>query len=265
MKQTKRKTSVWKPLIAAITIVVVMALVAVAWLATEPPSTAESPEIVLDTLPIVSPEPGWQTFPEPRTFDYPGSMFALDPDKHWRPLPAAGKTYEKQGSILVPTVTVENKWTVQALSRYSGVRSADLGSTANNVVTASVEFSGGSRYYDPEFYPKTRKKALTSVEFLPKWRYFIIEATDSFTSISVTVHGQRTGGSRASLLFTRIAAALGFKSSSTIEKHFSNPLSAEHNVFFLAQEILPPIPGGFSGSGAPRTKRLTERLIYKPD
>jgi hypothetical protein len=207
--------------------------------------------------------PRFQTFPTPRTFDSPGTVFRIDRSDIRFPvttLPVFGHS----GREALASYTTSSSWAFVALLRYLTGASDTKGSTMGSFgVSLKVVLEGGFREftYDSEI-DQLLKNAL--ITYRKDSKYYVVRETISVSKITYDFKGGgklEAAAKEAISNFVTGNQALAWtdNSRSILTQKFDRP----YRVFFTADELL--APGLGMGESGPKRVRSDEPITWKDE
>lgn len=211
--------------------------------------------------------PGFQTFPTPRTFDGPGTVFRLTADQHRFTVTLLKAKVDKVGTEEFPDYSSDVQWTLGVLVNFLKVRllsGPEAGAEVGRQVHLNVRLGTGyrERTYDDDIDQALRSAHLV---FRRDSRYFIIREAIAVDSLSISANPSTKAGVDAHATLEKIATAEGSVHwQDDTHKSLVRTFAPPHYVFYLVDEILPP-GTGVSGNSDPRRYRLTDEDLRWTD
>jgi hypothetical protein len=206
---------------------------------------------------------GFQTFPTPRTFDGPGTIFRITPDQVRFAVVNLKVPVEKAGKEIFANYHKTNEWSLASILKFMGASklfgdaqvSVDLGSDTE--VTLNIGEGNRERTYDGDVDSSLR---VAAIDYRKDSRYYIIRETISVSQISYRFGNERnlTAGLNAAIKkLVETTNDLKWKGAQQTElvQHFDGL----HRIFYTAEEIVAPT--GVVGSQVQR-RRVTEPLQW---
>jgi len=207
--------------------------------------------------------PGFQTYPTPRTFDGPGTVFRLTADQHRYSVTLLKANVDKVGTEEFPNYSSDVKWSVGALVNFLKLRllsAPEVGADLSRQVQVNIRLGTGhrERTYDDDI-----DQALKSahIPYRRDSRYFVVREAIAVDSLNITANPTTSAGADAHATLNGVATVEGNvhwqdESKKSLVRAFVPP----HYVFYLVDEILPPGPG-LSGDSVPKRYKLTDETL----
>jgi hypothetical protein len=211
--------------------------------------------------------PGFQTFPTPRTFDGPGTVFRLTADQHRYSVTLLKVRIDKVGTEEFPNYSSDVKWSVGALVNLLKVRllsTPEVGAELQRQVQINISLGTG---YRERTYDDDVDQALRSahIAYRRDSRYFVVREAIAVDSLSISANPRTSAGADAHAALNRIATAEGtLHWQDETHKSLVRTFTPPHYAFYLVDEVLPPGPG-VAGESVPRRYKLTDEILRWTD
>jgi hypothetical protein len=207
--------------------------------------------------------PGFQTFPTPRTFDSPGTVFRIDSSGTRFPVTTLPVSVYG-GREALASYTALSNWTFAALLSYlMKAPSVEGSATGSFGMRVKVVLEGGVREgtFDAEL-DQSLKNAL--INYRKNNKYFVVRETISVSAIDYDFKGAGRLSTTIKETISKIVKGnqgLSWTdgSESTLKQKFDQP----YRVFFTADELLSPGLG--IGESAPKRVPANEPLAWKQE
>lgn len=206
---------------------------------------------------------GFQTFPTPRTFDGPGTVFRIARDRTRFPVTKLNVPVDQVGDERFANYTKTGVWSLAAVLKYLGAPqllsdaqvSANFGSSLE--LTLQIGQGNRERTYDADV--KAALKA-ASIEYRGDSRYYIIRETIGVSDLSYRFTKKKDLTSGVTAAIKKVVDATGnLKWVGSEQTDLVQKFDRPHRVFYTAEEILPPT--GLLGA-EPERRRVTEPLEW---
>jgi hypothetical protein len=206
---------------------------------------------------------GFQTFPTPRTFDGPGTVFRIDESGAKFIVVELKIPYEEAGMEQIGTYSRQKQWTIAALVNFLGGHGSNEGS---ETIESLMKFGEGHRrrITDTDIDQALEKE---QIKYKPRNEYFVIHETIAVPSLDVDFRHSESLSPEVKVAFDEaIKAGSALKWSDTSKRSLVKTFRELHNVFFTADKILPPALGAVS-PGRPELIKLdpSEQPIWKTE
>lgn len=221
-------------------------------------SGCNGPKAVVGLDPNTIRYPGFETFPTPRTFDGPGTVFRIDRTgkRHFvahLPVKVSGPHAEALAtSADVSSVSIHA--VAQLLANPSAFQNVAGSAGANSSALQTVDLGTGNRSRTDEGEMDAAIRAST-FEFKPGNRYYVVREAIAVGKIEYVF--AEWVGTNASLMATLKSIATGTAGitwQDAAARRMSQTFTTPHYLFFLPDEIFPPAPGVFEGTGSTRSR-----------
>jgi hypothetical protein len=208
---------------------------------------------------------GFSTFPTPRTFDGPGTLFRIDKDGTKFPVAKLAIPVEVVGNEVFANYTRETSWSLGGFLKFVGairvLSDAQLSANMESTVNLTLQIGQGDRErtYDNEIAAALKD---ASVKYRGDSRYYVIRETIAVREISYNL---TRGNNSLSTITVSINKAIDGSGSlkwvdsrqSELKQTFDQP----HRVFYTVEEVLPSGTGFFGGE--PKRIRVYEPLQWR--
>lgn len=206
---------------------------------------------------------GFQTFPTPRTFDGPGTVFRIAPDRTRFSVAKLNVPIDQVGVERFANYTKTDVWSLATVIKYVGAPqllsdaqvSANLGSSLE--LTLQIGQGSRERTYDADV---TAALNAASIEYRVDSRYYIIRETIGVSDLSYRFTRKKdlTSGVTAALIKT-VQATGSLQWVSSEQTDLVQKFDRLHRVFYTAEEIIPSV--GLLGA-EPERRRVKEPLEW---
>jgi hypothetical protein len=239
-KDSKRGT------IALALIALVVVVPAGVWL------THRTPNFMEDTSSTIELDPGFQTFPTPRTFDGPGTVFRIDESGTKFPVTQLKIAYQEVGMEQVGTYSRESKWTVGALASFIGGHTSN---DATGTIESLMKFGEGHRRRINDVEVDQALDA-SKIRYKPGSTYYVVHETIAIPSIDIEIRHSESLSPEARVTLDAVSKSnASLKWSDDRKKTLVMRFPELHNVFFTADKVLPPALG-VNSPGRPEVIKL---------
>ena len=202
--------------------------------------------------------PGFQTFPTPRTFDGPGTVFRITDGKKF--------TVTELKVRLHPAGTEEFAdykrnvdWSFELLGRFLGLAKAAVGAGGSLGVERDQQFTlrhrtgHPTRTYDAEIRDSLRR---ANIEFAKGSRYYVIREVISIKNLYVDAGPTWRADVKANVAWKKLVNGRGeAKWADASQTTLIRSFKPAHHVFYVAEQVLPP-GVGITEPGSPRLAAL---------
>jgi hypothetical protein len=193
---------------------------------------------VIVTFPVPLSYPGFQSWPTPRTFDQPGTVFLLNRGQIIH-VDAIHQPPKKLGDELLMAATTTDTWNGTLLAQYLGTTPAKLNVKSDQNIKVSVQLNGAERWW------LENQQILASALDKLGLRDRLDEGTPYVVTEAISVNGieydvtvdSKEGGA---LEIPDVASASGSVSAERIsDRRYSlkQAFSQPHYVFYMARRI----------------------------
>ncbi len=207
--------------------------------------------------------PGFDTFPTPRTFDGPGSIFRIDEDGRHFPVAQLNVPIEHPGDEAFSEYIGVGNWTLEALAQF--IRGSYLGEgglNAKKFASVVVKLGAGRRERSlGKYIDSAIAKERIDFEWRAGSRYYVVVETISVKDIEYSVFD--AAGQSAALRGTfnaLLSAGIGVESGRLEGRSLVQRFPEWHRVFYLADEISPPALG--VTEAAPKRMLAQKPLVW---
>lgn len=183
--------------------------------------------------------PGFQTFPTPRTFDAPGTIFRIDESGTRFPVALLPVKLE-MGKEAFATYISTTRWKLSALVKFIGDIGVEAMAEVSSPLTLKVALGRGEREwtFDADV-DQALKNAI--INYRMESKYYVIRETISVPSITYDFSGSGEFNTTAKQAIDEVAKGkqhLSWSNSSqnTLIESFDRP----YRIFYTADEILIP-------------------------
>jgi hypothetical protein len=203
------------------------------------------------TLPPNIKYPGMETYPTPRAFDSPGTIFRIDNagvrhyvdtlDIHAEgPLDEALVQVKRDGTISLSLLA-------QLLGKLKAIDSGSASVKSDTNTVETVNLTGGHRFRAKDSDVDTAVTNL-KLRFKPKNRYYVVRETVAVDAVEYTLTRAATTDAKAAAKINQMvdaSAGITWKdqANNSLVQKFDKP----RNFFYIRDEIFPPATGATAG------------------
>jgi hypothetical protein len=202
-------------------------------------------ETTLAGLPALT-YPGFQTWPTPRTFDGPGTVFQ-EMGKKFYSIGPTGLTNQNVGTEALVNVHTTGKWKGDVLAQFTGTGSGSFGIRNDQDIDLALEFEGSERWRVDALKLDDAIKAM-KLPFSSGGKFYVVRESISVKRISYRVSFNSdaesdatakvaTVGKETPSIDGKITVKAVTKNALELKQEFARP----HYVFYLASEIGPSV------------------------
>jgi hypothetical protein len=188
--------------------------------------------------------PGFKTWPTPRTFDGPGSVFQ-EKDNTFYSVGQANLPNKNVGTEALVTVHTTGKWKGDVLAQFTGAGAGTFGIKNDQDLDLSLQFDGAERWRIEGLKLGDAIKAMM-LPFSGGGNFYVVREAISVRRISykVAFSDEAEGAASAKTavigkespgLDGKIVVKASSKNVLELEQAFTEP----HYVFYLASQVIP--------------------------
>ena len=219
----------------------------------------EQPDVTVSHIRL----PGFQTFPTPRTFDGPGTVFRIAEDRTKFPVTTLIVRVQQVGKEQFANSTQTGQWTLGALLKFWGAQEIltdpQILGKAGSSFQLTIQIGEGSRERTDDSEVAAALKA-ASIDYRDRSHYYVIRETIAVSEFTYRFARKADLTADIAAAVKKAAQARGnLKSDNSQEAEFFQKFAAPYRIFFTAEEI--EAPTGLVGT-EPKRRLVTEPLEW---